>query len=260
MKLRIRTFLASGAVVALAGVGLSMGTASANPKISNLVQTAGPNPVVVDINAKGFQNPTTLATVTNEHSVNITLALDSNCPSALDTPSSHGTYGVTPGSLGTNGTVAPVGNVDSLKCGDTATFKITGGPTPTSNTGVTLTFLPVASAPGQSKKLGSFSITVIVTDQAGTSTSSGGSSQGNPAAPAVANTYLNGNNFATCPAYAKKRGSLMNQVAAAMPKPESIKDDDAFWDAHNLSWQGYVVQDIVLPLCNGGTPVPVSAL
>jgi hypothetical protein len=228
---------AAGAVALAAGVAITP-AASAAPAKSYLVAT--PGSVNIDYVTS---NPAT-----------IDLKLDNNCPTAYGTGQDYGI--ATDSSNPAVATVSP-GSVNDKKCANTTQFTLTG----LSNGTTTLRFDPVAKNTGLQKKLGGVNVTVTVTN-APTDTNPGDPPPAHkrPAAPAVANAYLDDNNLvAACKvAYADAghhwHGALLRAVAhwAAVNHLGKAKNDTTLYPTDN-SWIRYV-QNHVNGLC-GYTPV-----
>jgi hypothetical protein len=144
-----------------------------------------------------------------------------------------------------------------------------------------VTFTPNTHPGGISKKLSKAVLPVTVVDSDG---HCGGGTQTcvgtcpptgeNPAAPAVANSYLNGTDSATLalvaacrnvPAFKKNNwhGVLISYVANTwMPKPESVKDDPSWGTGTYDTWVAYVDTEVEY-LCNhnsGTDAVPPPSL
>ena len=220
------------------GAMVTLGSAQAAPPEVSYLQ-ASPTGVTVDVNP---------AAVSPAHSANVVVGLDSNCPNAV----AHGqSYGIAP-DVSPYVSVSPA-SVSGLKCGQTATFAISGvAATPTG--GIDLPFNPVNSAPGQQRKLGGTTVHVVVIDTTGGGcTTDCPTASGRPAAPAVANAYLGDDPglVSACKAtFGAKawRGTVISKVADWMPKPESIKDDTTVFP-EDSDWIIYV-QTAVNGLCN----------
>lgn len=205
------------------------GNATAAPTVSNLVAT--PNPVNLTVGGSAQA---------------VTVALDSNCPNALGTGLS---YSVTYGSYDTT-IVTISGTSGSYHCGDAgATFTFT----PVACGTTSVTFDPVVgnkggvNPSGVQNKVAGVTVPVTVTDP-NNPTCSGGTNQGGdrPAAPAVANMYLNSSDSAYIKACRQHvgggsnwRGIVISDIAGWMPLPESIKDDLTVFPT-DASWINYV--------------------
>jgi hypothetical protein len=223
---------------------LAFGTAAiAAPAVSTLVVT--PNPIAVTV---GGNTP-------------VSVQLDGNCPNALDNGLNYNVLASTASSA--TATVG-IGNPSTgVACGTPIIFTIHGVGCGTTSA----TFTPVAynksgkAVPGANKKIAGITVPVTVTGDCGI----GGNevpppSGSNPAAPAVANQYINeqlDQNFvlAACSNTYKKggklwRGSLIRDVAAWMPRPESVKDNTAIF-ATSGDWVEFVVSEVD-SLCTGG--------
>ena len=223
--------------------------ASAAPPSSSLVAT--PTSVSLDIGG-----PT---------SAPVSVGLDAGCLNVFI----HGqAYSVASVSQNTAVATASPDVSPGIHCGDTtsvtvATSAYSANPTAAcaavAASPTTVTFTPVAGPSGIQKKLVGTSIQVTVTNTGGLLCGGGGGGGGgggsNPAAPAVANAYLNANAAlsAACKAAFGNskswRGALISSIAGWMPKPESVKDDASLYP----DWVGFV-QDHVNTVC-GYTPV-----
>lgn len=235
--------------------------------------TASPSSVSIDLN--GGTNP-----------VAVSVALDSKCPNALVTGHSYNI-----GAVVADTTVATLDkdsagplNCSSGAANPTASFNVEG--LACGSTSVTLT--PVVNpngnsdnaAPGIQRKVNPVSVPVTVTDSASVDPACGGGTPGgggaNPAAPAVANMYLNGSKAAdqvvwnACQAAdggnKNWRGDLVSYIAAWMPTPESVKDDTSVFPNPDPTtggddWTLYVEQE-VNNLCglaiDEGFPAPAN--
>src|SRR5439155_18017935 len=127
-------------------------------------------------------------------------------------------------------------------------------------------FDPVAGAQGQQNKMAGTVVPVTVTDNSATCGGGGGGGGGGtgdrPAAPAVANAYLNASDstvLSACKAAvggAKSwRGDLISFIASSMPKPESNKEAPpvgAFTSADD--WISYVVSEVNTKCADGIAP------
>lgn len=243
---KLASFLAATAVAASMAGAATLTTASADPKISTLI--ANPTTVTVDL--------------ANSAGVPVTVALDSGCSAAFKQGQQYSITATV--GLPVVATVAPSVS-GALNCnGDptkgavnSATFTIKAKCV-TAPTKTTVNFTPVAGPPGIQNKLAGTSIEVNVTNAAATTCDGGGVIEeggDNPAAPAVANAYLNANPDAAkaCKDHfgtKSWRGSAISGVAAIMPTPESIKDT---MDAD--AWVNQVVTTMLDPVC-GITPPP----
>jgi hypothetical protein len=188
------------------------------------------------------------------HTATVTLGLDPNCSNAIGVTK----YTIVPG-VSSYVSVSPASSA-ALDCDDTATFTVTGvAVTPASPPDTLLNFAAVAANNGLQKKIGGTNIVIVVVDT--TPEGGGGCEQTStcppsgerPAAPAVANAYLNSNPQAAAAckaAYGTKdwRGRVISKVAADMPKPESVKDDT---DEYPLDsdWINFVTTTLVDPQC-----------
>jgi hypothetical protein len=192
----------------------------------------------------------TLDVVNAPTSTSVNVKLDSNCIAAFKVGQSYTITAVSsdPGIA----TVSPsVSN--ALQCaGSGANFTVTA----VCNGTTTLNFEPVAGPKGIQDKVAGTTVSVTVTNATsatcGTTPPPGGGTR--PAAPAVANAYLNANSalVAACKtAFASSknawRGALISTIADWMPKPESIKDDTTAYPTAN-DWISYV-QAKVNALC-----------
>lgn len=219
--------------------GLLAPTAGAAPS-SSLVVT--PSSMVIDL-----QN-----TLANPSSQSLTVGLDSNCINPL---SGGVTYGVLAGSF-TAGVAAIQQNsgASGLQCGQSASFTVTGQACGQ----VTIPFDPIVgnkggqNPGGLQKQLGGGSLTVTVEDSLSLDPNCGGTvtslpgSGGRPAAPAVANYYLNNSDstyLKNCQNFLKVgnkwRGVVISDIAGWMPLPESQKDDTTKWLTDD-DWMNFV--------------------
>ena len=242
------------AIAAVAASVLALGTAAiAAPTVSTL--QVSPTPI----------------NVTFPGSSNVSVALDpATCSPALDGGLSYNAIAST-----ANSATATVGigtPSTGIHCDGSISFTVTAagcGDT-------TATFTPVAYnkngklVPGANKKLAGTTVAVHVT---GTGCSIGGNevpppTGTNPAAPAVANQYINeqlGTDYTpfTCANLGYKkagkqwRGALIRDVAAWMPRPESVKDNTAIF-ANSGAWVDFVTT-AVDDLC-AGNPAAAAAL
>lgn len=265
---RISARSATGAVavgVAAGAIGLGFFPAAADQPLSTLV--ASPTSVSLDI-----AGPTTGG---------VDVGLDAGCLNAFGNKNGKGqTYGVL--GVSDNTAVATVSQeVDNRHCAYPtlpAHFTVTTSAYPTDLNDpnyaskvaaacaavgtATVTFTPVAAPPGLSGKLQGTTVGVTVTNSTGLDCSGGGTpppptGDHNPAAPAVANAYLN-NNTDVVSACQKQfpgkawRGNLISAIAHWMPTPESVKDDAALFP--NNDWAVYV-QSEVDTACKDGAVV-----
>jgi hypothetical protein len=229
------------AIAAVAASVLAFGTAAiAAPTVSMLQLT-----------------PAGTINVTFPGSTNVSVALDpATCPAALDGGLSYNAIASTANSAtATVGIGAPS---TGIHCDGSISFTVTA----TGCGDTTATFTPVAYnkngklVPGANKKLAGTTVGVHVT---GDGCVIGGNevpppAGTNPAAPAVANQYINeqlGTDYAafTCAngGYKKAgklwRGALIKDVAAWMPRPESVKDNTAIF-ATSGDWVDFVVSEV----------------
>lgn len=249
--LRGTALLAAAASTLLVGVGLA---GSANAAVVSYL-TATPSSVTLDLSG------------VNTAQVNV--GLDSNCINALGAPGKNSpTYSVLVGTYDTT-IVTVTGTSSSYKCSNAgATFTFTGMACGTAN----VPFDPaVANAGGQDpgglqNKLGGTSVDVTVIDSLSLDPNCGGQINnpppgGRPAAPAVANHYLNfvvdSSYIASCKhtvgGGSNWRGIVISDVAAWMPLPESIKDDTSVFP-NDWDWYSFVYS-AVNAIC-GGTSLP----
>jgi hypothetical protein len=244
---RTRTAVKVG-VIATAFVAalLSPTGAASAATVSNLIAT----PNAVSLTVGGASQP-------------VTVALDSNCPNALTNGLS---YSIATGSY--NGTVVSVaGASGSYHCGDTgATFTFT----PVACGSTSITFQPIVgnkggqNPAGAQKKVGGVTVPVTVTDPLNPTCSGGGGGGGGnrPAAPAVANMYLNSSDAAYIKACRQHvggtnnwRGIVISSVAGWMPLPESIKDDTSIFPT-DADWVNYVTAQVDYYCGAAATPQP----
>lgn len=247
----LKSFAAKAGVAALITasglLSVVVGTANAAPS-STLVATPGAVSLVVGGPSQA-----------------VNVVLDSGCVNALKNGLHYtvavGTY---------NSSIATVsGTSGAYNCGDSgATFTIAPVACGTTN----VTFNPVVgnnggqNPKGVQKMLSGVTVPVTVTDPANPTcgTITPGDGRGRPAAPAVANMYLNASDpaySAACKKVAFKnapswRGNLISTVAGWMPKPESIKDDLSVFPTDN-DWVNYVTNQVDY-FCKvpGSTPSP----
>jgi hypothetical protein len=264
---------ATGAVAAVAAgvaasvVGLGLVPAAADMPSSTLL-TSVPS-VSLDIGG-----PTT-------GTVNV--GLDSGCMNAFDNPKGHGqSYGI----KGTSANAAVAGvsdEQDGLHCSTDnpvtlpAQFTISTFAYPTDTTdpayeskraaacgavgSTTVTFYPVAGPHGQSDKMHpSAPVTVTVSNNTPLDCSSivppPPTNDGNMAAPAVANFYLNNNPDVTTACqkqFGPKawRGNLISAIAHWMPIPECIKDNGQVFPAND--WVTYISSEVDTACKDGKT-------
>ena len=247
--MRSNMALKASVVAAVSTVALlasNVGLATAAPAVSNLVAS----PTSVSLTVGGSSQP-------------VTLALDTNCPNALGTGLS---YSVTYGSF--DGTVVTIsGSSGSYHCGDVgATFTFT----PVACGSTSVTFQPVVgnkggqNPGGVQKKVAGVTVPVTVTDPNNPTCSGGGGNQGGnrPAAPAVANMYLNSSDSAYIKACRQHvggtnnwRGIVISSIAGWMPLPESIKDDLTVFPT-DASWINYVTAQVDYFCGAASTPQP----
>jgi hypothetical protein len=259
---RARFALVSVAAASAALVVAAPMASSANPHVSNLVSATSE----VDLQIPLLTDP-----VTANPTQNVTVNLDPlTCPNALD---GGLTYSVTATTDDTAvATVAgPIADA-ALQCTGThtnATFTVS----PVACGSTNVNFFPVVAnpsgklPPGAQGKVGSLSIPVVITDA--NDAECGGSGQGDgggdrPAAPSVANSYIYAAGTTLTDqckqhGFVQKgkfsRGGLISQIAAWMPRPESVKDDTNLYpDADN--WIDYV-RSAVDAYCTGQAPPPI---
>ena len=246
--------VAVGVAAGVIGLGLVL-PAAADPPSSTLV--ANPTSVSLDI-----AGPT---------SAGVDVALDDGCLNAFGNQQGKAqTYGI----LGTsaNTAVATVtSEVDGLHCAPAPpghfTISTFAYPTSDPNTdpnyasevaaacaavGTTVvTFTPVAAPAGLSKKLAGTTVAVTVTNNTGKDCNGGGPQPppagGNPAAPAVANAYLNISSVVASACQKQFpgkawRGNLISAIAHWMPLPESLKDDPTLFPGND--WVTYVQSEV----------------
>ena len=200
-----RTIAAVAAAGAVAALAFGMSPASADaPSISTLVVTHPGNPT-----------PVTAMTVDGNHpeTGTVHVALDQYCPTAYG----HGQkYGVTVTSSDTGIVTSTSASQAQLHCAeDYATIQLTG----VANGGpVNVYFDPVAKAKGLQDKLAGTVVAVSVINAATTDDDNTGDDVARPAAPAVANAYLN-------------RLGLINRCS------------DAYADFGN-HWRGAFIKDV----------------
>jgi len=210
-------------------------------------------------------SPTSLDFTAIGQSAPVVAGLDSNCPNVIDASKGQAFDISATGGDGSVATVTRTSSVGSRQnCADTINFSVTAVGCGTT----TWTFLPVVvnknnfAEPGLQKKVQSTTFTVTVTDPNCVTTPPPSGGQ-RAAAPAVANAYINANGardsftlLCTNGSYKKFgktwRGALINDVAAGMPKPESIKDDTSYFPTDG-DWSQYVI-DGVTALCSGSSP------
>ena len=195
--------------------------------------------------------------VVNAPSAQVSVSLDPNCFNVFKKGQTY-TIGAVSGDT-TVATVSPSGS-GALHCGDSATFTVSavcsaaGGST-------NITFTPVAGPSGIQKKLAGTAVPVQVTNVTSAACNPGPpppTPGANPAAPAVANLYLDNNPLVpntsgntvndTCKTLLGKnwRGQVISAVAHWMPTPESVKDT---YFADPNDWLLYVETE-VNALCN----------
>jgi hypothetical protein len=244
------------AVVGCAAVVAATATLTASPlataaPFSALVATPGGTLGPIDVNTN--TDPLLGAVTSLPHSVTVSVSLDTaTCLASLKKGQ---TYGIS--AQGTSyASVSPT-SVNSLKCGSTPTvFTISAvQATPldvnSDPTATTINFLALGPNNGIGKKLGDTSTAVTVVD----TTSIVGQctvncpplDEGLPAAPAVANSYLNQGNPVTgaCQTkYGNKwRGVVISHIADWMPRPESAKNTWAA-DHAGQTWWDYVTGEV----------------
>ncbi|MGN6162380.1 MAG: hypothetical protein ACTHOG_11855 [Marmoricola sp.] len=214
--------------------------------VSNLIAT--PNPVSLTVG--GAAQP-------------VSVVLDSNCPNALNNGL---TYSVATGAYNTS-VVTVSGTSGSYHCGDAgATFTFT----PVACGSTSVTFQPVVgnrggvNPAGAQKKVGPVTVPVTVTDPNNPSclSTGGGGGGDRPAAPAVANMYLNSSDAAYTKACRQHvgntnnwRGIVISDIAGWMPLPESIKDDPSVFP-DDASWVNYVTAQVDYYCGASSTPQP----
>lgn len=228
----LRRAAVATAAVSTTFLTLTSGTASA-ATVSSLIAT--PNPVNLVVGGSAQQ---------------VTVVLDSNCPNALGNGLS---YSITNGSYDT-GIVTISGVSGSYHCGDAgATFTFT----PVACGTTSVTFEPVVgnkngqNPRGIQNKVSGVTVPVNVTDPLNPGCT-GGTNQGGdrPAAPAVANMYLNASDAAYIKACRQHvggtsnwRGIVISDIAGWMPTPESIKDDTSVFPT-DADWVDYVTNQV----------------
>ncbi len=246
-----RVLTAATGAAAVVTVATMVSVASAAPPHSTLVST--PSTVTFDISSATVQN--------------VAVGLDSGCQNVFVKGQ---TYSITANSENTSvATVNPPAS-GALNCNfngtnPTATFTIStysysSDPTKACNavagSPTAVDFTPVAGPYGIQKQLSGAQVAVTVTDTTnlcGGDQNPGGGGGGDirPAAPAVANGYLNASPAAydACkatfsPSAGKGwRGATISAIAAWMPKPESVKEDTTiFPDASD--WVAYVRSEV----------------
>jgi hypothetical protein len=222
------------AIVAATTVIASMSAGYADPPSSTLVASTAA--VTLDIGG-----PT---------SAGVTVGLDPT--TCLNVFNNGQTYTVAAVSGNTSTASVSPANSAALHCSTAApTFTISVTPQSCAALGsTTIDFTPVAGPPGIQDKLHGTSVAVTVTDQSGLCTSGGGGTTGGggvPAAPAVANAYLDASPAVTAAcqaAFGTKswRGNLISFIAGWMPKPESVKDNSSIFG--NGQWVDYVTTEV----------------
>jgi hypothetical protein len=230
-----RVRVGAGLLAAIAGLSFGLGgVASADPPLSTLVA----NPTAVSLDLSG---PTTQ---------NVTVNLDSNCLAAFKVGQ---TYTVTATITDTGVATVSPGTSVALYCGgSTGPFQASFTVTAVCPGTTTLNLDPVAGPPGIQKKLSGTQVPVSVTDvnNIGCNTTPPPPSGHRPAAPAVANAYLDANSSVTSacksPYSAAKnawRGALISSIAAWMPTPESVKDNLSIFPT-DADWIDYVTSEV----------------
>lgn len=236
--MRFARFAAASAALTIAVGGFAASTSFADPPPDSLLEA---NPTAVTVNV--YATP---ALGDPAHTATVTVGLDSNCSNAIEATK----YSIVPGSSAYV-SVSPAAS-GLLKCGQTATFTVTGvAETPAAPPASLLHFSALAKNTGLQKKIGGTDITIVVVD---TTPEGGGGcepncppvNEGRPAAPAIANGLLNtidGLAGACKSAFnnAKNwRGQVISSIADQMPKPESVKDTD-YTEA---GWTAFVKYDL----------------
>ncbi|MGH9008739.1 MAG: hypothetical protein ACRDYF_02715 [Acidimicrobiia bacterium] len=244
--MRLARLAAASAALTIAVGGFAASTSFADPAPASVL-VATPSSLTLDANPAA---PVNIGDT--PHSASVVVGLDLNCSQATEATQ----YSIV---AGTSTFVSVSGVSGLLDCGSTATFTVTGmAPTPIG--GAFLHFEPVAKNKGLQKKVHGIDIPIVVIDTSGTIsdcnlTDTCPVNNGRPAAPAVANAYLNTNSQAAAAcksAYNNKkdwRGRVISKVADTMPKPESIKDDLTAYPT-DAAWVNFVTTTLVDPQCN----------
>jgi hypothetical protein len=255
---RGRRLVYAGVATSALVPGLLGASASAAPQIiSSLVST--PASVTLDL-ANPIAHP-------NPQSVSVQLD-----PATCVNPLVNGmTYGISLKTGYDASVVGVSGGGGSFQCGSNpaaASFTLTGAACGSTTVG----FHPVVSnKPGHDPngvqdKLGDGSVAVTVIDSAHPDLPNCAGSVvnpptlGNPAAPAVANAYLDASGAAmakTCKQYIGSnnwRGIVISAIAAWMPRPESLKDVD-FPLPDQRTWNDYVTAQVDYYCGTSATPV-----
>ena len=255
----LRVIAVAGAA-ALSVAGLSSGAGAVQPEPSAVTHT--------------FASPLELDP---GESVIGTAKLDENCAQALTAPNGDRglSYQITATSDSATVVIATKNTSTALSnCTDSQQFTLAAPSTAPPCSTATVTFQPIVYNPGgvapagQQQKVTSTTLSVSIS---GDCDGTGGDEVGDerPAAPAVANMYINGmatKDFlvSSCQDKYKKsgklwRGALIRDVADKMPKPESIKDDPDYF-ASDGAWFDYVIAGVDA-LCttdgSGAFPAPV---
>lgn len=224
---------------------------------------SGPSQVVVQ------PNPINLTLGTN---ATVTANLDANCSNALDNGLD---YGILVTGLNSDTATASIGTPSTVHCDPTAAtppaISFTFIPVGCGSTSATFTAVAMNKKgkmiPGQNNNLIPTTVPVSVTGSTCSSGTVPPPPAVNPAAPAVANQYINEqlpNDYIpfTCASGTYKkagklwRGALIKDVAAWMPLPENVKDDQSIFP--NNLWVDLVVSEVD-SLCTGGGNVALPA-
>lgn len=195
-------------------------------------------------------------------SVEGTAKLDDNCMHALTAPNGDQglSYSITATSDSATVVIASAPSPVSLSdCTSSQSFTLSAPATAPACSTAIVTFQPTVYNPsgktprGQQQKVTSTSLTVNIAGTDCDGSGGGDVGDGRPAAPAVANRYINGMTpkawaLGACAEKYKKagklwRGALIKDVAAQMPKPESIKNDSTIFPSAE-AWFDYVIAGV----------------